>query len=136
MEEFHREHSLINNRMGWYTTSQSFLAIAVASAGQAEHNLTWLVWVIPVVGMAVTVVTYASILAALSVQDTLKEKRLTLTTRFFDQHSYTDEQKTIILEPWGIRDGRVQSRGMWAPRSIPILMFIFWSAILILHQVL
>ena len=134
MNEFHREHNLINNRMTWYVTSQSFLAIAVAGAGQANHSLVWLVSVIPIVGLAVSGFTYASILAALSVQETLRKKKDELIDSFFAQNDHTEEQKAIAIEPWGIRGGGVQKYGMYAPKFIPIVMMVFWILVLVVPR--
>lgn len=131
MVEFHREHSLINNRMIWYVTSQSFLAIAVASAGQESNNLGWLVTVIPIVGLLISVLTYISILAALSVQETLKKKKDELIKSFSEKNIYTIEQRAIVIEPWGIRGLGVQKYGMISPRLIPLVLMAFWLLILV-----
>jgi len=131
MNEFHREHNLINNRMTWYVTSQSFLAIAVASAGQAGNTLRWLVSAIPVVGLLISVFTYMSILAALSVQETLKKKKDELIDGFFRQQQYTQDQQAVAIEPWGIRGSGVQAYGMIAPKVIPIVMLGFWILVLV-----
>lgn len=135
MKEFHREHNLINNRMTWYVTSQSFLMIALAASGQRANKLQFLVFIIPIVGLLITIFTFMSINAALSVQKTLKEKREKLTEYFFRcnaNKNYNEYQKEIILEPWGIRGQGVQKNGMIAPKAIPIVMGVSWFVILVL----
>lgn len=131
MKEFHQEHGLINNRMTWYVMSQSFLAIAVASAGQKDNKLWWLVVVIPVVGLLVSFVTYRSVSAALEVQDILKKKKDKLINSFNINHNYNSEQLAIVIEPWGIRDEDVQKGGMLGPKFIPQVVIGFWVVVLL-----
>lgn len=142
MTEFHREHGLINNRMTWYVTSQSFLVIAMASAGQERSTLEFLKFVIPGVGLLLSIFTYASILAALAVQETLKEKRKKLVNDFTNKHPHKDDELAIWIEPWGIRDPgnqttilginiNVQNWGMYASRFIPIVLIIFWITVFV-----
>ena len=139
IEESRREHDLINNRMTWYVTSQSFLAIAVASAGLEPNALKYLMIVIPVVALLISVLAYTSIWAALAFQITLKNKKGRLVNNFIVHHredfeanfgELNNETLKIIEEPWHIRGWWVHPLGIMAPILIPPVLMAFWILML------
>jgi hypothetical protein len=76
------EFDLIAGRMSWLVISESFIFSAFATAianyrpdHPAVGGLRFLVWVLPFVGIFLTIFVYVAILAALSAIDKLKRQR-------------------------------------------------------------
>lgn len=81
-EEIHAEKNLIDNRMRWYATSQSFLLAAYASSWQ--RSFLWPEFfhhVMPIAALLLSLVVFGSVYAATWAQDMYLREQL----RFIDQ---------------------------------------------------
>src|ERR1051325_11188359 len=116
--EIHYEHGLISNRMSWYVTSQSFLMAALAVVGGYLHNFQWLAkWLIPPLGILISIVTFVSIIAAVMVMSKLRNEEKCL----IDKHD--------PKSPFKLLRKQTHRMGLLPPISVPSLFLIAWILI-------
>jgi len=89
-EEIHREHGLISNRVNWYVTSQSFLVAAFALCGDPNYRFDWMGWLIPSIGIGITVLMLASIIAGLVAMKRRRKEEFE-----FEAHKIFDDPKLL-----------------------------------------
>ena len=118
------EDNLIVQRLSWMLGSQSFLftgyAIAL-SAGQAlaADRMRVLLWVMPGVGIATSLLIYAGILAAL-----VAMRRLAT-----DFAARVPEASGLGLPPIRSSEGLLRA-GLAAPLGLPVLFVVAWVCLL------
>jgi FtsH-binding integral membrane protein len=110
-DDFHKEHQLIANRTTWFVTSQSFLVTAFVIARPELADVQRLV---PWVGIFVSVVTLASVMAAARA---MKDLRIQIHRLVADP-----ELKSLP----GLHKPVLHFLGMAPPVIIPLLFFAFW----------
>jgi hypothetical protein len=121
--ELQYEHGLLSSRMAWYGASQSLLMIALAAAGAQNHTMPWLAkLLLPTLGLSVSLVVLFAAHAATRALGVLREELL----RLFDAHPHLERA------PFGIRSPDLDRHGLFAPRWIPLVFVLAWSAALAL----
>ena len=119
------EFDLITGRMSWLVIAESFIFSAFATAiasYRPDHpvagGLRFLAWVLPFVGMFLSVCVYVAILAALSAIDTLKIQRDRMMAGLPGQLRLDLIAAQSRKEWWGNLPAYV----------IPPLLFLVWAA--------
>jgi hypothetical protein len=116
-KEQHLEHGLISNRMTWYVASQSFLLTAFAISGGLGNEFKWLAkWVLPPLGLLISALFFASILAALKTMALLRDEVMST----FEQNPQLPRGIYGIRPPW------VRFWGMMPPRAVPVIFGVAW----------
>jgi hypothetical protein len=129
--QIEHEDNLINARVIWMVISQSFLftsfATALNSPAKTEDQFfpklhTWLLWLVPGVGIALSCLVGISILSSLH--------RLRATRDFF-AHYPTDKRNDRFppIESTTLHD----SIGPVPPVTIPVVFILAWGALLLQH---
>ena len=121
--EFHYAQGLLSSRMSWYGASQGLLMIALAAAGAPNHSLPWLAkLVVPALGLALSLIVLLSAHAATRAMGLLRDE----LARLFEEHPHLERS------PFGIRSPDIHRHGMFAPRWVPLVFVLAWSAALAL----
>jgi hypothetical protein len=118
--EIHREHGLVSHRMNWYVASQAFLLTAFATGANKEHFIIkYIPWLIPVIGLAISAVSWLALVAALvSIEKLHKKQRIKCHDSAFVEFWYTGR-------PF------VHRLGTLPPLIIPILFVVSWIIIIV-----
>ena len=127
-QEVHREHNLISNRMTWYVTSQSFLMAAFAVSGSSNHKFEWLSKpFLPVLGILTSLITFGSLLAALTAMNQLKESKKDILKKCETLQEINPFKERFMEDKhlW------IHVLGMTPPVSIPIIFLTAWIIALV-----
>jgi hypothetical protein len=118
------EFDLIAGRMSWLVISESFIFSAFATAianyrpdHPAVGGLLFLAWVLPCVGIILTIFVYVAILAALSAVEKLKRQRDRMMAGL-PAHLRIDLISTESPQEWW---------GDLPARALPPVLFLFWA---------
>jgi hypothetical protein len=119
--EVAQEHSLILSRMSCYLTSQSFLVTAYVITGPKENEFRWLAlgpWpVLPLLGLVISVMIFASLVAAWLSMMRLREK---------EERTLHKMKETEIADLWtGFGQRLIHKFGM-LPVWIPVPFIALW----------
>ena len=126
-QRIYREHNLISNRMTWYVTSQSFLMAAFAVSGGQGNSVSRLFkLILPILGMLISLIILASIIAAWKAMQKLGNYR----REILKADGYLQR-----IEPFKSRfmDGKyswINYLGVSPPILMPLLFLIAWILIL------
>ena len=119
-DEIFREHQLISNRLTWYVTSQSFLMTVYAIVlGKDNQGAFMARWLIPSLGLLISVSILFSIYAALRAMADTKDRITPLA-----QEPEFKDLPVCGEKPW------VHFLGMLPPRVIPVLFLVTWLLLL------
>lgn len=126
--EIHAEHGLIANRMLWYMTSQSFLMSAFILSGatpnHSVHAYFWFArWLIPMLGILVSMVIHRSLRAALQAMEILRNEAETIEK----DHGL----RAIPFRALHKKAPSIHPDGIWPPKILPIVFLFAWVVVLI-----
>ena len=118
------EFDLIGGRMTWLMISESFIFSAFVTAIASyrvdhplRHSLLYLIWVLPVIGMVLTVCVYAAILAAHRAIAILKSQR----------DHMIEKLPSLLRIDLISNSSRAQWWGNLPTYLIPPLLFLTWA---------
>ncbi len=134
--EIHAEKNLIENRMRWYATSQSFLLAAYAASWQ--RSFSWpdfFHYVIPVAALLLSLVVFASVYAATWAQDMYLREQLRFIEKIKAQYTLsTIEQMSLQAYEGTIVPNRTTRSGKpvgnyvhWLVRMAPLVVPLGFS---------
>ena len=113
--EIHWEHTLISHRMSWYVASQSFLLTAFAIAMGPQNILRETAkWLMPLLGVTVSVVTWLAIVAAGVSMHNLRKRQREL---------HSDEE---FLKFWHQRSALIPMAGVLPGMLLPPVFLAAW----------
>ncbi|MFN5530712.1 MAG: hypothetical protein ACK5F7_09065 [Planctomycetaceae bacterium] len=138
--EIHAEHSLINQRLSWNLSTQSFLLTGYVIAGGGQNPLqAFILFCMPLMGILLSIMGLIGVYAAREVQEELIEHQTNLLKRELERHKGEENSDQLqICEDYAKTTcaGRRSKRkyhilAMIPPIAIPSSFIMLWLAALV-----
>ena len=120
-DEIKTEYNLLNSRLTWFVTSQSFLVSAFAIS--RANGFVWFDWfatlLLPIVGLLLAALVLPSLMAACQTIELWHEKQ----AHFFVNQPEFDHCLHLNRKSW------LEHQGLLLPQIMPFVFITFWLVI-------
>ena len=129
------QHTLIGQRLGWYTAFQSLLfaplAIYMVNTYKAYIIHDWFVYIIAVIGIFTSIFTVCSLRGTIITTNMYKTKQYHL---FKDIKGNDISKLAIPRDLLSIDEDLIHEFGMFLTQAPPILFSVIWIVIFVLYR--